>query len=129
MTEATKTYDVGFGRPPRHTRFQPGQSGNPKGKPKKVVSLAIDIQRELAERIGIREGDRSLKVSKQRALVKALLARALKGDTRAAGLVLQLVAKLIDPNGQTGPESAAELNLEDVAIIERFLRRRDEIAD
>jgi Family of unknown function (DUF5681) len=122
MTEATKTYEVGFGRPPRHTRFKAGQSGNPKGKPKKAVSLATDVQNELAERIGIREGDRNLKVSKQRALVKALLARALKGDTRAAGLVLQLVAKLIDPNTQTAPEFAAELELDDVAIIERYLR-------
>src|ERR1700722_18583383 len=122
MTEATKTYEVGFGRPSRHTRFKAGQSGNPKGKPKKAVSLATDVQNELAERIGIREGDRNLKVSKQRALVKALLARALKGDTRAAGLVLQLVAKLIDPNTQTAPEFAAELELDDVAIIERYLR-------
>jgi hypothetical protein len=128
MTDATKTYEVGFGRPPRNTRFKPGQSGNPKGKPKKAVSLATDVQHELAERIGIREGDRNLKVSKQRALVKALLSRALKGDTRAAGLVLQLVATLIDPNGQAAPESVAEPTLEDVAIIERFLRRRNEIA-
>jgi hypothetical protein len=122
MTDATKTYEVGFGRPPRHSRFKAGQSGNPKGKPKKAVSLATDVRNELAERIGIREGDRSLKVSKQRALVKALLARALKGDTRAAGLVLQLVAKLNDPNAQTAPEFAAELELDDVAIIERYLR-------
>jgi hypothetical protein len=123
MTEPTKTYDVGFGRPPRHTRFKPGQSGNPKGKPKKAMSLGDDIQIELAERIRIREGDRSLRVSKQRALVKALLARALKGDTRAAGLLLQLVAKLIDPDGQAAPETA-ELNQEDLAILEGFLRRR-----
>jgi hypothetical protein len=123
MTEPTKTYDVGFGRPPRHTRFKPGQSGNPKGKPKKAISLGDDIQNELAERIPIREGDRNLKVSKQRALVKALLARSLKGDTRAAGLLLQLVAKLSDPDAQTARETA-ELNQEDLAILEGFLRRR-----
>ena len=85
MTEPTKTYDVGFGRPPRHTRFKPGQSGNPKGKPKKAISLGDDIQNELAERIPIREGDRNLKVSKQRALVKALLARSLKATPGPPG--------------------------------------------
>ena len=84
MTEATKTYEVGFGRPPRHTRFKAGQSGNPKGKPKKAVSLATDVQNELAERIAIREGEKSLRVSKQRALIKALLARAT--SCRKAGL-------------------------------------------
>ena len=127
MTDTTKTYEVGFGRPPRHTRFKAGQSGNPKGKAKGAVNLATDVEDELAERIRIREGDKNLKVSKQRALVKALLARALKGDTRAAGLVLQLV-KLISPNGETPPETAADLDSADVAIIERFLRRREENA-
>ena len=127
MTETTKAYEVGFGRPPRHTQFKAGHSGNPKGKAKGAVNLATDVQDELAERIRIREGDKNLKVSKQRALVKALLARALKGDTRAAGLVLQLVAKLINPNGETPPETAADLDSADVAIIERFLRRREEM--
>jgi hypothetical protein len=128
MTDTTKAYEVGFGRPPRHTRFRAGQSGNPKGKAKGAVNLATDVEDELAERMRIREGDKYLKVSKQRALVKALLARALKGDMRAAGLVLQLVGKLISPNGETPPEPAADLDSADVAIIERFLRRREENA-
>ena len=128
MTEPTKAYEVGFGRPPRHTRFRAGKSGNPKGNAKGAVNLATDVQDELAERIGIREGGRNLKVSKQRALVKALLARGLKGDTRAAGLLLQLVAKLINPKGETPPETADEFDSADLDIIERFLRRRDETA-
>jgi hypothetical protein len=59
MTETTKAYEVGFGRPPRHTRFRAGQSGNPKGKAKGAVNLATDVQDELAERIRIREGIRT----------------------------------------------------------------------
>ena len=44
MTDTTKTYEVGFGRPPRHTRFKAGQSGNPKGKAKGAVNLATDVE-------------------------------------------------------------------------------------
>ena len=29
--ESGADYEVGYGKPPRHTRFQPGSSGNPRG--------------------------------------------------------------------------------------------------
>ncbi len=77
-------YPVGYGRPPAHARFKPGQSGNPKGRPKRTKNLRTDLVEELGEFIRVREGDREYSVSKQRALIKALVARAVKGDTRAA---------------------------------------------
>jgi hypothetical protein len=119
------SYAVGFRRSPEHSRFKPGQSGNPNGRPKGTANLATDLQEELAERIRIREGEKSLKVSKQRALLKALLAKGLKGDTRAAALVLQLVAKVILPKDEMPTETPAGLEAADVAILERFLARRD----
>ena len=33
-------YEVGYGRPPQHTQFRPGQSGNPAGRRKGVRNLA-----------------------------------------------------------------------------------------
>src|SRR4051794_39278063 len=94
MAENDNFYEVGYKRPPRRTRFKPGQSGNPGGRAKGIRNLETDLIEELAERIPIREGERSFRVSKQRALLKGLLSKALKGDTRAAGLILQLVAKV-----------------------------------
>jgi hypothetical protein len=113
---------VGYRKPPANTRFQPGQSGNPYGRPKGSVNLKTDLRDELSERIRIREGERSLKVSKQRAMLKALVAKALKGDARAANVVLTLVGKLFEPEAVA--EQGPALTSDDQAILERFLARR-----
>jgi hypothetical protein len=115
---------VGYRKPPTRTRFQPGESGNPKGRRKGNVNLKTDLRSELSERIHIREGERSLKVSKQRAMLKAMVAKALKGDARAATVVLMLVGRLFEPELA---EEVPALTTDDQAILERFLARR--IAD
>ena len=40
-------YEVGYGKPPQHTRFKPGQSGNARGRPRKSKELNKLIQAEL----------------------------------------------------------------------------------
>jgi hypothetical protein len=86
------------------------------------VNLKTDLRSELSERIHIREGERSLKVSKQRAMLKALVAKALKGDARAANVVLTLVGRLFEP--EAAAEEVPALTSDDEAILARFLARR-----
>jgi hypothetical protein len=113
---------VGYKRPPQHSKFKPGQSGNLKGRPKGALNLETDLMQELSEKITIREGERCLKVSKQRALLKSMVAKGLKGDTRAAGLVLQLVAKALE---EVVPTDERDLLSDDeAAILERFIAKR-----
>ena len=119
-----KTYSVGYKRPPAHTRFKPGQSGNPQGRKPGTQNLKTDLAQELAERIPVREGERRLKVSKQRAILKALVSAAIKGNTKAATTVLQLVATtLLHEEGETETMNAA-LPQEELEILDRYVARR-----
>jgi hypothetical protein len=115
---------VGYKRPPRHTQFQTGRSGNPKGRPHRAKNLETDLVEELADRIPIREGDRRFKVSKQRGLIKALVAKALRGDTRAVAIVVQLIAKVVIPNAETNGAPDREIGADDLEIVEHFLARK-----
>jgi len=113
----TRPSDVGYRKPPEATRFKPGKSGNPKGRPKGTFSLATDLSAELGESITVREGGRPRRISKQRALIKSLMAKALQGDVRATTVLLALYARVISepPEDESRPIEDDEL-----LILRRF---------
>jgi hypothetical protein len=115
-------YEVGYGKPPKRTRFQPGESGNPGGRPKGTKNLKTDLVEELREKVVVREGEQSRRVSKQRAVVKTLVTRTLKGDARAATLLTSMMMRLLD-TGEGAPETAEPLHDEEIAILEAFEAR------
>jgi hypothetical protein len=53
---AEPEYRVGYKRPPVHTRFKPGQSGNPSGRSKGSQNLQTLFTKILAEEVSLREG-------------------------------------------------------------------------
>jgi hypothetical protein len=68
---------VGYRNPPRHTQFKPGQSGNPAGRPRASRNLRTELIEELGEEVNLREGDRPVRLTRQRAIVKKLIAAAM----------------------------------------------------
>ena len=120
-TKKPRDYDVGYAKPPQSTRFKLGQSGNPQGRPKGQRNLATDIEQELSETILVNEGGRQTVITKQRAMIKALLAKALKGDTRASAVLIQLAQGV--EQAQASRHQIVSLDREDRAILESYLRR------
>lgn len=80
---------VGRGRPPRHSRFKPGQSGNPRGREKGSRNLATLLEAELRRPVTLTEGGRRRRMPKAAAMVAGQVNKALRGDTRAFSILLQ----------------------------------------
>ncbi len=114
-------YDVGFGKPPKSSQFKKGQSGNPNGRPKGVMNIATDIKEELEEFVQITEGNHTKTVTKQRALIKALLAKASKGDVRAAQTLLSLKAGVDHSDQEKNNE--AWFTEDDLEVINHMKQR------
>jgi len=87
--------EVGFGKPPVHSRFRKGCSGNSKGRPKGTKNLRTDLTEVLQERITVTEGDRKFRMSKQRAVVMTLVAKTLKGDSRSQTTLLNTIFRAL----------------------------------
>ena len=84
-------YEVGYRKPPKSTRFRKGKSGNPKGRPKGSRSINALLERALDAPVTITEAGRTITIEQRAALFKALVARAIKGDTRSVALVIKLM--------------------------------------
>jgi hypothetical protein len=76
-------YQVGYGRPPEHSRFAPGQSGNIKGRPKGSQNLSAIVARLARQQMTVKEGGRPRRVSRFEALYLTLWAQAYKGNAKA----------------------------------------------
>ncbi len=118
-----KDYEVGYGRPPKHTQFKKGQSGNPKGRKKDARGLKTDLRAELGQRVEITENGKQVNLTKQQLMVKQLAAKAVKGDIRAISKLADLAIALLGPEDEV-QKPEATLPPEDSAIIDEFIKRK-----
>lgn len=106
-------YEVGYGKPPKHRQFMPGQSGNPKGRPRgargKHKQLLAHLEpttdiilEEAYALVPIREGGRAIKVPAIRAVAKATIKSAATGG--------QMAQKTFTQSTQEAERRVAELN-------------------
>ena len=114
-------YDVGYGKPPKHSQWPKGQSGNPKGRPKGTRNFKTDLKEELDERIQISEGGKVQVVSKQRALVKRTMEKALNGNIRATELLIKWASQYLEMAAES--DEMEQLAPDDAAILEHYKAR------
>ena len=82
--------DVGYGKPPKATRFRKGRSGNPKGRQRGDENLLSVFKRMVTKRIKIKEGDRWRTITMADAIILQNYKAALQRDQIAMSNILRL---------------------------------------
>lgn len=131
---ACDSYEVGYGKPPKATRFKPGQSGNPRGRPKgaKNRKPALHEERmkdiileEAYRTIKVRDGGKQVSIPIAQAVVRSLAVNAAKGQHRAQRLFSELLSATETSNKQLYDEWL-ETAISYKVDWERELQRREE---
>jgi hypothetical protein len=115
--EKDSKYTVGYGKPPKHAQFKPGQSGNPGGRPRKTSTFDDDVKTELRSSITVLEAGERRRIAKRRAIVKQHVNRALNGDLRSTELLLKV-------RERQPPQQQDSLD----ALVEEFREERRRIS-
>ena len=116
------TSAIGRGRPPKHTRFSIGRSGNPKGRPKGSRNMAAVLEDEMTVRIAVTEGGRRKKITKREAVAKQLVNKAVAGDPKATSTVLT-EERLRSAGKGVEPRDDSLSSPEDAKTIENVVKR------
>lgn len=114
-------YTVGYGKPPAESRFKPGQSGNPKGRPKGVKNFSTVMDKELATKVTIKEGEKRKKISKREAMVKQLTNKAAAGDHKSIQVVFDYDQKRESHRAATANND--QLGQADQEVMEEMVKR------
>jgi hypothetical protein len=113
------SYAVGYRKPPLHSRFKPGQSGNPKGRPKGTNNFRTDVKSTLRAPVKVTRDGRPRNVSTQEAALLRLREKALGGDLRALDQLIKL-ARIYNEEELT---AVVGMSADDAALLEIYTRR------
>jgi hypothetical protein len=98
----------GYMKPPKHSQFKKGKSGNPKGRPRKPADVPAMIERVLKKKVRVAGEDQ--KITLMNALFHKLRERIVAGDTQAFALRQRLfeVDSKLNPTKSLPPQEATE---------------------
>ncbi len=78
--DGTGDFEVGYGKPPKQTRFRKGKSGNPKGRPKGRKNLSTMVADALNTKVAVTENGSKRKLPLGEALIKQMSGEAFNGS-------------------------------------------------
>ena len=111
-------YVVGYGKPPRHTQFKPGKSGNPSGRPKKAKGVLEVLNKEvLAVVTLVEQSGKRQRVSMLEAILKHCVRNAAKGNLKATAMVLNYLKPCQDDGGDNLGELLQHLRARHAGLV------------
>ena len=124
---AEATYKVGYCRAPEKDRFQPGKSGNPKGRPKGSKSLKTIYRSAFEKSVAIKIDGKPTNMMPKEIAMHRQAHKAMEGDHKATMLMLQLEGQFAPPDDTLTPEViAADLSVLDNILALRALTKEAE---
>ncbi|OWK27596.1 hypothetical protein SPMU_33800 [Sphingomonas mucosissima] len=127
-------YEVGYKKPPKHSQFKKGQSGNRKGRPKGAKGLNTIVRNIYTKKVTVRGASGSERMSKMEAIVHKTVEKSFSGDMRAIDKSLKLYAQCVpdEPIAVAAPvesASTADMDAHDKAILAAYRRTAREEDD
>jgi Family of unknown function (DUF5681) len=117
-----RDYEVGYGKPPAHTRFKKGQSGNPRGRPPGAKNLKTLLSEVLSEPVIVTENGGQRKITKREAIVAQLVNRSATADWRAVKILFDILREIEDQTEPASPETSV-FTAADEKVIEQLRAR------
>jgi uncharacterized protein DUF5681 len=111
-------YEIGYRKPPKHSQFRPGHSGNSVGRRQGLRNLVTDVRSTLGTPVKIKEGGRTRTRSTQEGVLMVLREKALRGDARALDRLFELAKRFNGDEAEVG--SAQALAADDQAILSAY---------
>lgn len=120
LKDSDQEYSIGYKKPPPHTQFQPGQSGNPRGRPKGAKSLNSMALAMLNERVTVKTQNGTRTMTKIEALLQKQMEKASKGDDKATKLLLEYYAQAVadEQSRETGAMNGEKTSASDQAVLD-----------
>jgi hypothetical protein len=115
-------YEVGYGKPPRHTRFKKGQSGNPRGRPPGAKNLPTLLSEALNERVIVTDNGGQRSITKRQAIITQLVNRSATADLRAIKILLDILQN-IEAHTEPASLETSAFTLADEKVIEQLKAR------
>jgi hypothetical protein len=120
-SENKRDYEVGRGKPPVHSRFKKGQSGNPRGpRPKNLAALLVAALDE--PMVATIDGERR-KITKREAVAKQLVNKSAGADLRATRMLIDTLKDVEKKAGVTQPPEPAPFTAADEEVMATFIAR------
>lgn len=113
-------YEIGYGRPPKSTRFKPGQSGNTKGRPKGSTNLENLLNKALDAKVTIETQNGTKRITKREAIMLKWVNQALSGDPKSIQALLPWIAKA-DEHKNKIVQMLEDVSEEDKEILKGFV--------
>jgi uncharacterized protein DUF5681 len=121
MNESSDEYRVGRGKPPLHSRFKKGQSGNPRGP--RAKNLPALLVRALGEPVIVTTNGRRRQITKREAVIAQLVDKSTGADLRATKMLIDLLKDIEKRAGVTPPPEPSPFTPADEEVVANLIAR------